>query len=324
MLVAAFLNAQQQTLFTNIVMNQYLYNPAYAGVYHGTEANLDYRQQWAGFEDAPKTAIIGVYGTLKKKPNMAIGALFNNDKSGLINRTSFSASYSYHLKLSKKMNLGFGLSAGGVQYNVKVYDAKPYDKDDDFLRTNILNANAFDANAGLYLYSKKFFLGFSSLQLTNSKIHWSNSLGKLTPHYYLFTGYTFTLDKKKKEWAIQPALLMRFNEPAPYQVEANLRVIYKNMFWIGGNYRVGASASGMLGCTISKFCTFAYSYDYATTNLQKYSNGSHEVLLTFSIASKKRKTASDKVTDADEEEFNNVDNSIKTNIKNKKKEDEKK
>ncbi len=160
--------------------------------------------------------------------------------------------------------------------------------------------------------------------MPNSKILWPNSIGRLTPHYYAVTGYNITLDKKKKEWVIQPALLARFNNPAPYQLEANLRVIYKDMFWIGGNYRFGASASGMFGCTISKLVTFAYSYDYALTSLQKYSNGSHELLLTVSFAAKKQKTAGDKVNDADENEFNNVDNTMKTNLKNKKKDEEKK
>ncbi|MBA3663731.1 MAG: type IX secretion system membrane protein PorP/SprF [Bacteroidetes bacterium] len=321
---AGFSVAQQQTLYSNFVLNQYIYNPAYAGVYKGIEINANYRQQWAGFEDAPQTAIFSVYGTPKKKQNMAFGALIMNDKSGLIGRTSVYGSYSYHVKLGKKMSLGFGVSAGGISYNVKIYNAKPYDKDDDFLKSNILNANAFDANAGLYLYSKKFFLGFSGQQLPSSKIHWPNTMGRLTPHYYATIGYNITLDKKKKEWVLQPALLARFNSPAPYQIEANLRVIYKNAFWIGGNLRFGSSASGMFGCTISKMVTFAYSYDYALTSLQKYSNGSHELLLTVSIASKKKKSASDKVTDADEDEFNNLDNSIKTNLKNKKNDEEKK
>jgi type IX secretion system PorP/SprF family membrane protein len=302
-------------------------------VYKGIEVNANYRQQWAGFEDAPKTAIMCVYGTMKKKPNMAFGAQVINDKSGLIGRTSFLGSYSYHVKLGKKMNLGMGLSLGGVSYNVKMYNAKPYDSNDEFLKSNILNANAFDANAGLYLYSKKFFFGLSGQQLPNSKIQWSNTIGRLTPHLYSFIGYNFVLDKKKKEWVIQPSVLVRASNPAPYQIEGNLRVIYKNMFWLGGNYRLGknpddqftgASASGMFGCTISKMVTFAYSYDYATSSLQQYSNGSHELLLTVSIAAKKQKTASDKVLDADEEEFNNLDNSIKTNLKNKKKDEEKK
>jgi type IX secretion system PorP/SprF family membrane protein len=335
--VAFVMKAQQQSLFTNINLNPYLYNPAYAGANAGQQYNADYRNQWTGFDGAPVTISGSGYGTFKKRPQMAVGGIIINDKSGLIQRTSFYASYSYHIKLGKKLKMGFGLAAGGAQYNVKIYNAKPYptDKDDPFLSNNILNANSFDANAGIYLYSKKFFLGFSSLQMINGKIYWQNSIGKLTPHFYLYTGYNFTLDGKKKEWTLQPSLLARFNAPAPYQFEGNLRIIYKDMIWIGGAYRMRgpstsdhtnlpASGCAMLGTTISKQFTFAYSYDYALSALQQYSSGTHEAMLGYTLAAKKRKTASEKVSDADEDEFNNIDNSMKTNIKNKKKDEEKK
>jgi type IX secretion system PorP/SprF family membrane protein len=206
---------------------------------------------------------------------------------------------------------------------VKIYDAKTYDKDDEFLKNNILNANAFDANAGLYLYSKNFFMGISSQQLSKGKIYWQNTLGRLTPHVYGFIGYNFQLDKKKKEWVLQPSMLIRYNNPAPYQLEFDLKCIYKDMFWVGGAYRVKSSTSVMFGATISKQFTIGYSYDYTTTALQKYSTGSHELILTYTKSAKKKKTVGDKIQDADEEELNTIDNSIKTNLKNKKNDEKK-
>jgi type IX secretion system PorP/SprF family membrane protein len=315
--------AQQQTLFTNILINPYLYNPAYAGAYKGKEFNMGYRQQWTGFDGAPKTFLLSGYGTFKKKPYMAVGGLVTNDRSGLLQRTTVHGSYSYHLKINKNINLGFGVAAGYVQYNVKIYDAKPYDAEDAFLKNNILNANAFDANAGLYLYSKKFFFGLSSQQLVNGKIYWSNTVGRLTPHLYAYTGYNFILDKTKKEWVIQPSVLARFNNPAPYQLEFNLKTIYRDQYWIGGSFRLNSTASFLIGANINHQFGIAYAYDYTLSDLQKYSNGSHEIMLGYKIAAKKRKTTSDKVLDADEEELNTIDNSIKSNLKNKKKDEKK-
>src|SRR4051812_35934722 len=94
--------AQQQTLFTNITLHQYLYNPAYAGANGGLQFNAGYRNQWTGFEGAPQTIMASGYGTFKKKTNMAMGGMVISDKSGLMQRNSFYASYSYHLKLTKK------------------------------------------------------------------------------------------------------------------------------------------------------------------------------------------------------------------------------
>src|SRR4051812_13042017 len=96
MLCCTFLSAQQQTLFTNFILNQYLYNPAYAGANKGTQFNLGYRNQWTGFDGAPVTYMASGFGTLKKRPNMAIGGVIINDKSGLLSRTSFYGTYSYH------------------------------------------------------------------------------------------------------------------------------------------------------------------------------------------------------------------------------------
>lgn len=328
--ISGLFYAQQQTQFTNILLHQYLYNPAFAGTMKGMQFNAGYRNQWTGFDGAPKTYMLSGYGTLKKKPNMAIGGLVVNDQMGLINRTSIYGSYSYHLKLNDKWKLGFGVSAGFIQYNVKIYNAKPYDKEDNFLTSSILNANAFDANSGFYLYSKKFFFGISGQQLPSAKIRWSNTTGRLTPLFYVSSGYTFTLDKKKKEYTLQPSILMRFNTPSPYEIEYNLKFAYKNMLWVGGSFRHAKtntnlgkkwqnnSFCAMLGVTVSKQFTLGYSYDIALSNIRNYNNGSHELILTYTIASKKG-IVKDKVQTADEEELNNIDNSMKSNIKSQKK-----
>ncbi|MBL7917287.1 MAG: type IX secretion system membrane protein PorP/SprF, partial [Bacteroidia bacterium] len=317
--------------FTNILLHQYLYNPAYAGSIKGMQFNAGYRHQWAGFDGAPRVYMASGYGTLKKKPKMAVGGLVINDQAGLINRTSLYGSYSYHLKLTETLKLGFGLSLGYVQYNLKAYNAKPYDLDDNRLSSSILNGNALDANSGFYLYGKKFFLGFSGQQLTSWKINWySGSKSKLTNHFYGYAGYNFTLDKKKKEYVLQPSVLLRYSDPAPYELEYNLKLTYRNLVWLAGSFRHAKTVTnidkkwqnnsfcGLLGVTVSKQFNLGYSYDFGLSNIQKYNNGSHEIIITYTMFSKKG-VITDKVQNADEEELNNIDNSIKTNIKSKKK-----
>jgi type IX secretion system PorP/SprF family membrane protein len=322
--------AQQQTQFTNILLNQYLYNPAFAGSFRGMQFNAGARLQWTGFDGAPRSYMASGYGTFKKRDGMAIGGTIINDQMGLINRNSIMISYSYHLKLNDHWKIGFGLSTGFVQYNIKAYNARPYDKDDIFLTSSILNANAFDANAGMLLYHKKFFLGISGQQLPSSKIHWDNTIGRLTPHYYIYTGFNQVLDKKKKEFVLQPSVLMRFNSPSPFEIEYNLKCTYKSMLWLGVSFRHAKTVSsitkqwqknslcGMLGLTVSKQFTFGYSYDMSLNNLRMYNSGSHELILSYTILSKKG-VVKDKVQAADEDELNTIDNSMKSNIKSQKK-----
>src|SRR6218665_2045393 len=91
-----FAYGQQQTLYTNYLMNQYLYNPAYSGVVDGTQFNAGYRNQWVGFEGAPKTFMVSGYGKFKKKPNMSAGGLITTERIGLLQKTTFYATYGYH------------------------------------------------------------------------------------------------------------------------------------------------------------------------------------------------------------------------------------
>lgn len=312
--------SQQQTVYTNYLLNQYLYNPAYAGVYQGTSFNVGYRNQWVGFDGAPVSFLANGYGTFKKKPNMNVGAYVTTEKIGLFQRTTFGGTYTYHLKINKKADINFGLGLGGIQHKVRVYDANPYDKDDAAMSSDVLNGFAFDASAGFYFYTKNYFLGFSSQQMPNSKILWTNSIGRNTTHYYLYTGYNIPVDKKK-EWIIQPSLLLRTNAPTPHQLEGHVRGIFKQIFWLGFSYRQLSSAGILAGCNINKQFVFSYDYDFTLTALNHYSSGSHEIVLSYFIPFKKKKSKAEMQSDADEQELNTIDNSLKTNLRSKKQEE---
>jgi type IX secretion system PorP/SprF family membrane protein len=314
------LNAQQQPVYSSFLVNPYLYNPAYAGVIEGTQFNLGHRNQWVGFEGAPITSMLSGWGNFKKKPHMATGGMIISDRTGLIQRTSFQGSYAYHLKINQKYKLSFGLAFGGVQYNVKLYDAKPYDKDDVFLSSDALRAFAFDANAGLHFYSKEFFFGLSNQHMLNSKIRWSNTDGRLTPHYYAYTGYNFRISKDSV-WVVQPSVLVRMSAPVPHQFEYNLKLVYNNMVWVGATFREKSSVGILFGCQVFKALTLAYAYDFTITELSNYSSGSQEIAIAYLIPFKRKKSAAEQAKDADESELNTIDNSIKTNLKNKKKEE---
>jgi hypothetical protein len=58
-----------------------------------------------------------------------------------------------------------------------------------------------------------------------------------------------------------------------------VRAIYKDKFWIGGAFRYLDAVSAMIGYTMLENITLAYSYDFTTTNIKKYSTGSHELMI---------------------------------------------
>ena len=90
--------------------NQYLYNPAMAGLEKGLTLNFAYRQQFNSVPGSPKMQNLSAdYGPGN---NVGIGLIINNEKTGLISRTRIMGSYAYHLPVSENSKLHFGLSLG--------------------------------------------------------------------------------------------------------------------------------------------------------------------------------------------------------------------
>lgn len=306
MLLSKICVAQQLPINTNYVLNNYAYNPAVAGSKPHAVINLNYRNQWAGFQDAPKTYMISLYSTIGKQKKVAIGAFLNSDNVGLLSKTSGYLTFGYHVKLNKNYKLGLAASAGMIQYRIKLYDAKVADTGDDLLTGNLLSNNVFDSNGGLYLYSDQLFFGVSTYQYLGNKITWKDSQSNLAQHMYATLGYTFKLSKKI---SLQPTALIKFSKPAPIQPEFSLRALYKNTFWIGGSYRMRESVSALIGFTLKDKLTLGYSYDIITSKIKTYTSGSHEISLTYQFIKSKKKL------DADEQELNDIDNSIKSKLK---------
>ncbi len=300
-------SAQQLPLSTNYLLNNYAYNPAVAGSMKDMVVNINYRNQWVGFADAPKSYGISLHSGLGKEKKAAVGALLNSDNTGLLSRTSGYLTFAYHVKLNKTYKLGLGVSVGMLQYRIKLYDAKTADGGDALLTGNLLSNNVFDSNGGLYLYSDKLFVGVSGYQYLNNKITWKDSKSNLNAQYYVTAGYMITASKKI---SVQPSVLVKFSKPVPVQPEFSVRAFYNKVFWIGASYRLHDATSILAGVTALKNkLTVGYAYDIPNTKIRTYTSGSHEITLTYQFIKPKRKL------NADEEELNDIDNSIKSKLK---------
>lgn len=307
------LAAQQMPVYSNYLLNDYAFNPAVAGSHNFIQANLNYRNQWVGFEGAPKTYMASIYGPFRKSEKVALGGMISTDVTGLLQRTGGYFTYAYHVKLNDYWKLGMGLSAGAMQYRVRLYDARLYDQDDDLLNGSLISKIVYDLNAGLYLYRRNIFLGVSGYHAANNKIDISHSRSRLTPHLYATAGYTIRMSKSL---GLQVAALAKYNEPIGLQPEFSMRAIYLKKFWLGASYRMDDAYSAMIGFVCLERITVGYAYDIPFSGLKQYTSGSHEVMITYSFIKTKKQR------DADEEEFNTIDNSFKSNLRNKKKKPE--
>ena len=290
------LKAQQLPQYSNYMLNNYVLNPAVGGIdpyFIGVSTN---RYQWAGITDAPRTYIMSVNGPTKSL-KVGVGGTIYTDIVGPTRRTGFTLSYSYHLAVSKKIKLSLGLSGGITQFKVDGSQIQLKDPSDLVITNGVQQVVAPDFGFGFHLYSAKktWYIGGSIPQMFQSQIQFnqiqSSSSSTLARHYILTAGYKLYITDNFK---IEPSMCLQYVPPVPAQYNFGLRFIYKNKFWIGGLYRTQDATSILMGYTTDKDIVFMYSYDFTTSALGKYSNGTNEVLIGIIFNRKKSVNISEK------------------------------
>jgi len=85
-----------------------------------------------------------------------------------------------------------------------------------------------------------------------------------------------------------PSVMFKYvpNTPTTPQFDVNVKIQYRDLFWVGGSYRYKYGYAGMVGINLGNTVNFGYSYDYTTTTLNTASNGTHEFVLGFLIGNK--------------------------------------
>lgn len=279
--------AQQLPLFSQYMVNDYFQNPAIAGSRPYVDAVSASRLQWIGITDAPRTYALSVNGPIKAK-NMGLGGYLFTDITGPTRRIGFSGSYAYHIKLTEKIKLSLSLSAGVVQFAVDASKLTLNNPSDYVFVGGYQSKIVPDLGTSFYLYglpkengTGNWWLGGYVPQVFPAKLKLFDNptpTGTLATHFYSMGGYHLFITD---EFSLEPSFLLKFVSPVPTQIDLGARVLYKKKVWIGGTYRTNDAISIMAGYTYKDNITFGYSYDITTSNLKKYSNGTHELIIGF-------------------------------------------
>ena len=321
--------AQQKSVYSNYMLNEYYYSPALAGSNNFHVANAGVRNQWTGFEGAPTTMHINYYGSYKNQMKHGYGVSLVSDKTGLMQQTGIFLNYAYHIKLTDKIKVGLGVKPGYLLYDIKLYDAQLADVGDDLLTGNVLATRAFDLSSGLHVYSDKFFVRLSMHQMLGDGFNLTKYNSGLSQHYTGVIGLNYGIKKSVSDsipktdstnvkstfsdkLVFQPSIMVNYVDPIPVQLSMMFKVTYNDKVWLGANYRTDDAFGGSLGVLIDSRFSIAYGYDYSFGQIKGFQGGSHEIMLSFITTT--RKPSLDK---RDEELNNSIFNDNKKRRKNK-------
>lgn len=276
--------SQQDPESTQYLYNMSILNPAYATDDIET-INLGafYRAQWVGSVGGPTTGMFFAHTPIAKK--MEGGISIVHDQIGdVVKETNVFLDYAYVLTLNRWSKLSFGLKAGATffstNYNGFIYS----DPDPDPAFDGNLSRTFPNIGMGVFFFGDNFYAGLSAPNLLKSKHLEKDSgivaLGKEEIHFFLTGGYVFELDEK---WKLKPNFMTKAVGGAPLSMDLNANVLFNDRFELGIGYRFGDAMNAMFNMKVNKSLRIGYAYDHTVSNLGRFNNGTHEIMLLFDI-----------------------------------------
>ncbi|WP_241739010.1 PorP/SprF family type IX secretion system membrane protein [Pontibacter beigongshangensis] len=292
--------AQQRPQYSQYMVNNYILNPAITGIEDYADIRVSNRRQWMGLDGAPVTYYVSGHMPLNKGAasnkyhkalaHHGVGVLLHTDQTGPLRRTGLTGSYAYHLPITNKINVSAGASAGLIRNSLNANELEFTNPNDPLVGGGNINRNMLDLNLGLWVYSKNFSVGFAGAQLLEDAGGFRApeeeraALG-LQRHYFATGSYrwnaTSTLD-------VIPSVMVKMAGPSPVSIDGNVRVMYDQRFWVGAGYRQRDALVAMVGVYVSPLLDVSYSYDATTSNINRVSAGTHEIVVGFKLLNDRR------------------------------------
>ena len=288
-----FLNAQQQTNFTQFYSNEIIFNPAVSGSKSYNPLVLQTRQQWLGFEGAPLSTSISYHKLVDQ--NNAFGGIFNFEQTYPSIKIELQPTYAFHVPLnSKTTNLSFGLAPSLMYYSIN-FDLEdlPQNQDPAFSGSTYSSAS-IDFSSGIYLYNKRLSIGLSCVNMIQSSfdgevlVQSNQTVGKTSfgknlreRIYYYLVSYNF--DIINNDWKLEPIIFSRTFNNQNIVIDFITRIKYLDNNWLSLAYRTDGTTSFGFGFKANKM-HIGYSYDYQlSSSIMSYNYGTHEIVLSFYI-----------------------------------------
>ncbi len=275
LITSTFLNAQQSALSASFWNNYSHVNPATTALEYKMTGSLMYRNQWVGFNGAPKAVLVNFNTRLGD--NHGVGANFENLKIGFSQINTLSLNYNYKVKFGVDKSLSIGIAPILKTTKLLTELIPPTITPDPVLSTG--RTTELNLNFGMAYAAEHLMLGIGVTQLTDGLfinikdsifIHPSREFSVIG-HYKLMLG-------KKVE--LKPQFIFR-SDFIFSTFDINLLATLKDKYWIGASYRKGDALIAMLGWDVKGKYRIGYSYERVISKLSVVTNASHEINLGF-------------------------------------------
>lgn len=299
--------SQQDPQITQNMFNRLAVNPAYAGSNNAICGTIINRQQWMGFEGRPKTTVFSIESDIQPFKRMVfdagVGLTAIQDEVGPIKSTNVKLAFSYRRRILQGI-VSVGLDLGMMNHSISnewitVDRSGPGDGSlDPSIPDEGMSITNFDLGGGIYYQTQDMYVGLSSTHLSQPSLSdnmTKNSLDGGTStysfeqarHYYLMAGYKYGLNASSVgDLELQPSVFIK-SDGVSTQFDLNMNVLWNNLAWLGASYRVEDAVAVLAGLNFGPVLPsldglrMGLAYDFSTSELSSYNNGSMEVMINY-------------------------------------------
>lgn len=230
---------------------------------------------------------LGITPIISLRPDPAfhlgVGGTIFSEFTGPLAISGIGGAVSTHIRIERKLRLSVGAGLEMLNYRIDPTRIDLVNDNDIAIAGSVTNLMLPSLNAGFALYSESFFITGATRQVLQNRIQLNllnPYISTLDLHYVLQAGYRFRLNE---DLNLLPSVVFRYVEPAPPSFDFNLQASYRNQFFAGLSYRHQDALVAMLGLTLNKTVLVQYAYDFTTSNIRRYSAGTHSIVLGMKL-----------------------------------------
>ena len=281
--------AQQDPQYTQWFMDPVGFNPGAAGHSELTCISGTYRNQWQDLGADPNTSLLNANTFIDAIKGGVMLSVYN-DALGQETNNMLKAGYAFHLPtLSNGATVSAGLAV--TMFNKTIGNNWVAIDDpalDQAIPNNQTAASTQDIDFGLYITKPgTFYAGISATHVLQRELETLSMQPKR--HFYLMGGYDYAIDS---DYLVLRTNLLAKSDLNASIADVNVNVLWNQMAWAGVSWRPGDAVAPVAGFQYkleskdrtsesTQLFRLGYSYDITTSDLQNYSNGSHEVFISY-------------------------------------------
>jgi type IX secretion system PorP/SprF family membrane protein len=275
---------QQMPYYSQFKSNTYMLNPGVTGTKRLVDARINYRMQWLGYDDAPRTSNFSLHSRFLKG-KMGAGLYVMQDNIGPSKQMNLGASAAFHIRFPD-VELSAGLAGNFTKYTLLGNKMFIHNSQDLALDQHVTNSTWVpDASAGIYLYNDRFHLGLSALHMLGSTAEFykkdtlKKGLIKYASNVNFTLGYNYA---QNPDYVFESTIYGSYVIGVPFNLDYTLRLHYDQKMFAGFSLRLRDAVALHVGVTIFDDYQVSYSYDFLIGKMKNYSSGSHEIMIAFS------------------------------------------